>query len=181
MHLLFFAGSLRADSVNKKYAREALRFAKELGHDGEFIDLKSYPLPLMDEDIQNNEGFPAPLAQLAEKIAKADALVISSPEYNGGISSPLKNALDWLSRLSPMPLADKSLLLLAASPGPLSGVRGLWHTRVPFEAVGVHVYPAMSGLGGAFDAFDAEGKLKDEKKAAALKGTLEKFIKHVAK
>jgi NAD(P)H-dependent FMN reductase len=176
MTTLFFAGSLRADSVNKKYVKEALRLANELSHEGEFIDLKSYPLPVFDEDIQNSTGFPAELTQLAEKISAADALVISTPEYNGSIPGNLKNLIDWLSRLNPMPLADKSLLLLAASPGPLSGVRGLWHTRVPFEAVGVHVYPNMVGLGGAFDAFDAEGKLKDEKKAAMLKDTLAKFL-----
>ncbi len=161
MAVLFFAGSLRADSFNKKHAREALRLAKEKGIEGEFIDLRDYAMPVYDEDIQNGEGFPESVKKLAEKITAADALVISTPEYNGSIPGVLKNVIDWLSRLNPMPLADKSLLLLGASPGALGAVRGLWHTRVPFEAVGVHVYPTMVGLPKAGDAFDDAGALKD--------------------
>lgn len=181
MHILFFAGSLRADSVNKKYAKEALRVARELGHDGTFLDLKAHPLPVYDGDDEAATGIPAAAKAIAEQVAKADALVIATPEYNGSIPGGLKNLIDWLSRMQPMPLAGKSLLLLSAAPGPLSGVRGLWHTRVPFEAVGVHVFPNMVGLGGAFDAFDTNGQLKDEKKAAMLKDTLAQFVKHVGK
>jgi len=181
MTVLFFAGSLRTESFNKKHAREAMRLAGEKGIKGEFIDLRDYAMPVYDEDIQDNEGFPDTVTKLAEKISAATALVISTPEYNGSIPGGLKNVIDWLSRLKPMPLADKSLLLLAASPGPLSGVRGLWHSRVPFEAVGVHVYPTMIGLAKAHEAFDEAGKLKDEKTTANLQATLEKFIAHVAK
>lgn len=181
MHILFTAGALRTDSLNKKHAKEALRLAQELGHAGEFIDLREYAMPVYDGDDEAKNGVPENAKKLAEKIAAADALVISTPEYNGSIPGGLKNVIDWLSRLKPMPLADKHLLLLAASPGPMAGVRALWHTRVPFEAVGVHVYPTMSGLGGAGDAFDEQGRLKDEKRAKALKELLEKFAAHIGK
>ncbi len=181
MHILFTAGALRTDSFNKKHAKEALRLAIELGHTGEFVDLRDHSMPVYDGDIEAASGVPKETQALAAKIARADALVISTPEYNGGIPGVLKNVLDWLSRLKPMPLADKHLLLLAASPGAMGGLRSLWHTRVPFEAVGVHVYPTMSGLSQAGDAFDDQGKLKDEKKIKALKELLEKFTKHVGK
>lgn len=181
MKIVFTAGSLRANSLNKKFAQEALRLAKELGHDGEFLDPRDYALPLYDGDDEEKNGAPLNARKLAEKIAAADAVVLATPEYNGGIAGNVKNTLDWLSRLKPMPLADKHLLLLGATPGAMGALRGLWHTRQPFEAVGMHVYPGMMGLGMAGEAFGADGHFADEKKAAQLKELLEKFLKHAGR
>lgn len=180
MKLLIFAGSLRADSCNKKFAREAVRLAKEAGHEAEFVDLKDYPMPVYDGDIEAASGIPKETSALAKKIQAADALVISSPEYNGSISSPLKNTVDWVSREKPASLTDKHLLLLAASPGALGGIRGLWHTRQPFEALGVHVFPNMMSLPNAYSAFNEQGQLSDEKTAARLKDLLTQFIAHAS-
>lgn len=181
MHILFTAGSLRTESLNKKLAKEALRLARELGHDGEFVDLKLFPMPIYDGDDEDKNGAPENARKLAEKISAADAIVLATPEYNFSMPGGLKNVVDWLSRLKPMPLADKHILLLGATPGALSAVRGMTHTRQPLDAIGMHVYPAMMGLGGAGDAFDAQGKLTDEKKAKALKDLLEKFTAHAGK
>lgn len=179
MKLLVFAGALRADSCNKKFVHEALSLAKEAGVDGEFIDLKDYPMPVYDGDIETASGIPDTTKQLGKKIAAADALIISTPEYNGSIPGILKNTVDWLSRDKPMPLGGKHLLLLAASPGKMGGIRSLWHSRQPFEVLGVHVFPGMMGLSDAYNAFDDQGKLKDEKIVQQLKKTLDQFIKHV--
>jgi NAD(P)H-dependent FMN reductase len=178
MKLLAFAGSLRADSCNKKFAREALRLA---GAEGEFLDLRDYPMPVYDGDIEAASGVPETAKALGKKILAADALVISTPEYNGSIPGILKNVIDWLSREKPVSLAGKHVLLLAASPGAMGGIRALWHSRQPFEVLGVHVFPGMMGLPNAYNAFDEQGKLKEEKTAQQLKATLEQFIAHVKK
>ncbi len=179
MKLIVFAGSLRTDSCNKKFAREALRLAKETGAEAEFIDLKDYPMPVYDGDIESTTGIPDATKALGKKIIAADAMIISTPEYNGSIPGVLKNIIDWLSREKPVSIEGKHLLLLAASPGKLGGVRSLWHTRQPFEVCGVHVYPGMMGLPDAYNAFDEQGKLKDEKTIGQLKKTLASFSKHV--
>ncbi len=179
MNLLIFAGSLRVDSCNKKFAREALRLAKEIGVDGEFVDLKDYPMPVYDADIEAVSGIPEATARLGKKIASADALLISTPEYNGSIPGVLKNVVDWLSREKPVSLTGKHLLLLAASPGALGGIRSLWHSRQPFEVLGVHVFPGMMGLPNAYNAFDEQGRLKEDKTLQNLRKTLDQFIKHV--
>lgn len=179
MKILTFAGSLRTDSLNKKHAREALRLVKELGHDGEFVDLRDFNLPVYDGDIQD-KGFPEGLSTLAEKITAADALILSTPEYNFSMPGGLKNVVDWLSRLKPVPLANKPILLLGATPGALSAVRGMTHTRQPLDAVGMHVYPGMLGLGQAHTHFDSAGKLTEEK-AKPLKELIEKFLNHIGK
>lgn len=181
MHMLFTAGSFRTDSLNKKYAKEALRLAKELGHTGEFVDLRDYAIPVYDGDDEAKNGAPAGVKKLGEQIAAADAVVLSTPEYNYSMPGGLKNVVDWLSRLRPSPMAGKPLLLLGASPGALSAVRGMTHSKVAFDSVGMHVFPTLLGLGMAGEAFDTDGKLKDEKKAAALKDLIDKFAKHVGK
>ncbi|HEU5048454.1 MAG TPA: NAD(P)H-dependent oxidoreductase [Rickettsiales bacterium] len=181
MKLLCFAGALRKDSYNKKFVREAMRFAREAGAETEFVDLKDYPMPPYDGDIESTTGIPETTSALAKRIAAADALIISTPEYNGSIPGILKNVVDWLSREKPVSLTNKPLLLLAASPGALGGVRSLWHTRVPFEVLGVHVFPNMMGLQNASTAFDEQGKLKEEKPTQQLKKLVEQFITHIRK
>jgi chromate reductase len=180
MKVLAFAGSLRRESANKKLAREALRVLVE--HSlarAEFADLKDYPMPLYDGDREQNEGLPDEVVKLGARIADAEALIVATPEYNGSISSVLKNAIDWISRLKPMPIAGKHLLLLSASPGGWGGVRGLWHSRVPLEAVGAHVFPQMMSLPGAGSAFDEAGRLTGAP-AQQLQTLLHAFASHTA-
>lgn len=179
MKILFFAGALRADSCNKKLVREAMRLAENLGsHDLEFLDLKDYPMPPYDGDIEVATGLPEATVMLGKKIRNADAIVLSTPEYNGSMPGTLKNILDWLSREKPVSLTGKPLLLLGASPGMLGSVRSLWHSRQPLEVLGMHVYPGTQGVPNAYNAFDAQGQLKDEKMRQQLQALLEQFIAH---
>ncbi len=136
-------------------------------------------MPPYDGDVESASGVPESTVRLGRKITAADALIISTPEYNGSIPGVLKNVVDWLSREKMVSLAGKHLLLLAASPGALGGTRSLWHTRQPFEVLGVHVFPGMMGLPNAYNAFDEQGRLKDERTVQRLQTTLAQFIKHV--
>jgi NAD(P)H-dependent FMN reductase len=182
MKILLFAGSLRRDSLNKKFAREAARLLSALpGVETEFVDLQPLAVPVYDGDVEAAIGVPAGVHEFARKIAAADALVLSTPEYNGSIPGVLKNTIDWLSRLKPVSVSGKPLLLLAASPGALGGIRSLWHTRQPLEVLGAHVFPEMMGLPLAHEAFDASGALKDAKTAERLAGLLERFVAHARK
>jgi chromate reductase len=181
MKILFFAGALRADSCNKKFVREAKRLMEAKGgYETEFVDLKDYPMPVYDGDIEASSGVPETTIKLGEKIRAADAIVVSTPEYNGSIPGILKNTIDWLSREKNVSLTGKPLLLLAASPGALGGVRSLWHSRQPFEVLGVHVFPGMMGLSNAYTAFDDKLHLKEEKPAQQLQKLLDQFSAHIS-
>lgn len=182
MKILFFAGALRKDSCNKKFVREAMRLVNEKGGaETEFLDLKDYPMPPYDGDIESGSGLPETTVKLGEKIRSADAIILSTPEYNGSIPGTLKNIIDWLSREKNVSLAGKHLLLLAASPGALGGVRALWHSRQPFEVVGTHVFPGMQGLSNAYKAFDEAGKLTEERTIQNLQKLLDQFTAHISK
>lgn len=180
MKILAFAGALRKDSVSKLLVREAARLAGEhhrLAVD--LLDLKDHDFPVYDTDIEAERGIPDSIHRLGQRVAAANALIIASPEYNGGISSVLKTAVDWLSRIKPVPLTGKFLLLLSASPSGSGGMTGLWHTRVPFEALGVHVFPHMVAIPRAQTAFGPNGHLSDAKAAEKLAQVLDSFIRHV--
>ncbi len=180
MKILTFAGSLRRDSLNKKMCMNAKNFLQnDSAVDIQYIDLQTLHIPLYDGDLEADKGLPESVQKLCAEIEKVDALIISTPEYNGSISGVLKNTLDWLSRKKPNPLIGKQILLLAASPGLLGGIRGLWHSRVPFEALGCHVYPEMFGLGQAHQQLATGDYIGDEKLKSQFERILKEFVQYI--
>jgi chromate reductase len=85
--------------------------------------------PLYNADLQNSTGFPGPVNTLADAIRAADGVIFVTAEYNFGIPGPLKNAIDWVSRLPNQPFAGKPIALQSASPGPVGGARVQYDLR----------------------------------------------------
>jgi len=178
-HLIAFAGSLRADSYNKLLVNNAADLARANGAEVTVIDLKEYPLPIFDEDLEKELDSPE-LTQLRKLFSSANGLLIASPEYNGSFSSVLKNTLDWLSR----PAQDQSYSpaygqftvgLMATSPGGLGGIRGLSHIRELMSNLGSLVVPNQIAVGASYEAFDDKGKLAN----GAMSDRLEALVKQV--
>jgi chromate reductase, NAD(P)H dehydrogenase (quinone) len=126
LHFVTLLGSLRKASYNAAVARALPDLApagvtiRPLSSVGEF--------PLYNADIQA-EGFPAPALAMGEAIAKADGLIIVTPEYNYSVPGCLKNAIDWLSRLPVQPFAGKPVAIQSGSPGLIGGARAQYHLR----------------------------------------------------
>lgn len=180
MKILVFAASLRKDSLNRKLATVAADILRsQPGTNVDHVDYREFEMPIYDGDLEDASGIPAGGRAFIKRIESADAIVISTPEYNGGIPGTLKNAIDWASRSRPVPFTGKHILLLGASPGGLGAVRGLLHTRVPLETLGSFVYPQMFGVPKADAAFDESGKFKDPKQAENLTKLITSFLKVV--
>lgn len=175
--ILLLPGSVRAASLNFSLLQSVPTTLGSL----DLVKPEELRGPIFDEELLDATGVPAGFRLIGERIARTDAVIVSSPEYNGSIASPLKNLLDWTSKMDPMPWEDRPVLLLGASPGALGAVRGLWHTRVPFEALGAWVYPEMFGLPRAHEAFDPEGQLKDLKMRSRFHALLEDFSRFVSR
>ncbi|MFE4874975.1 NADPH-dependent FMN reductase [Streptomyces sp. NPDC056682] len=96
VHILAFVGSLRAGSYNGQLAEAAVKHAPE----GVEVTLHEglADVPFYNEDIDTDERRPATATRLREEAARADALLLVTPEYNGTMPAVLKNAIDWLSR-----------------------------------------------------------------------------------
>ena len=184
--ILAFAGSVRKDSFNKKLVRIAADGAREAGIKVTVIDLKDYPLPLFDQDLETAEGLPENAQKLKKLFIDHQGLLIASPEYNSSITPVLKNALDWISRPAPneVPLAafqGKVASLISASPGALGGLRGLVHVRAILGNLGVIVLPDQIAVPKAHDAFADDGALKDAKQQAGVRQLGKKLAETVSK
>lgn len=171
--ILVFAGSTRADSYNKKLVKIAGMGAEKAGAEVTFLDLKTLPLPLFDEDLEEAEGLPANARQFKDLLLSHQGLLIACPEYNSSITAVLKNAIDWASRPveGEAPLAcfkGKVCALMSASPGALGGLRGLTPVRSILENIGVLVIPDQVAISKAHEAFTLDGHLKESKQQAAI-------------
>jgi len=166
--LLAFAASLRRESWNRKLLGLAADLAREAGAEVDVAEFREFDMPLYDADLLAVSGLPAGASELARRVGAADGLLLASPEYNFSLPGTLKNAIDWVSRIRPVPLRGKSALLLSASNGQVGGIRGLWQLRIPLEGLGVLVYPDMYALPWADKAFGLDGKLIEPERQARL-------------
>lgn len=186
--ILAFAGSAREASYNKLLVKIAAEGARAAGAEVTYLDLRDLPIPLFDEDLEAKEGIPENARKLKELMMAHQGLLIASPEYNGSITAVLKNAIDWASRPLPgePPLAlscfrDKVAALMSASPGGLGGLRGLNHVRSILTGVGVLVLPDQRSISKAYEAFDADGRLKEPQQQAAVEQLGSKLATVIAK
>lgn len=172
--ILALAGSTRKGSLNKKLIKLAAKGAEAAGAEVTLIDLRDFPMPFYDGDLESAEGLPEKGRDFKKLMVDSDGILIASPEYNSGYSAVLKNAIDWASRASTegepgfLAFTGKYAALLSASPGALGGIRGLYQLREMLQNITMTVMPKMQAIPKAHEAFDENGNLKDEKLAKSV-------------
>ncbi|AKM04729.1 NADPH-dependent FMN reductase [Burkholderia pyrrocinia] len=176
IRILAISGSTRRDSLNQKLLNVAASGASDAGATVTPVRLSDYELPIYDGDLEAEIGVPARVRALQALVAAHDAVLIATPEYNGGYSALLKNAIDWISRPREDGTAGAALLggkvaaLVSASPGQLGGLRSQMGMRAVLDKLGMLVIPESFALSAAHDAFDAEGQLKDANAGKLVRG-----------
>ncbi len=171
--ILVFAGSLRADSFNKKLVRIAAAGAHAAGAETTMLDLRDLPMPIYDGDIEKAQGLPPNAKAFKQLLIEHHGVLLSTPEYNSQYPAVLKNAIDWASRQEPgdtplMAFKGKIAGVMSASPGALAALRSQMLVRSLLLYLGMVVVPAQIGIARAGEAFDDAGRLKDEKQHAAI-------------
>jgi NAD(P)H-dependent FMN reductase len=184
--VLCFAGSLRTGSFNKKLARLAAAAARQAGAEVTELDIRDYPLPLYDGDLEASEGLPPNARRLKDAFLAHRGFILACPEYNSGISGPLKNLIDWVSRpVQGQPALAEYLgrvaLLISASTGVLGGLRGLVMVRMILSNINVLVLPEQLTIPKADAAFDESGALKDASLQERLSKITAKLVTTVGK
>ena len=158
LKLVGISGSLRDGSTNTKLLHEAARLFGEA--DFSLLDIR---FPLYDGDEEEAHGVPEAVKAAARQLDAADAVIISTPEYNKGPSGVLKNALDWISRAEVKPWNGKPVAVMSAASGRAGGERAQMILRgfmVPFRPMilqGPEIHLADSR-----NQFDDDGHLKGE-------------------
>jgi chromate reductase len=173
LDVVALSGSLRAGSYNTALLRAALALAP----DGVHVELHTIRgIPIYDGDEEARSGVPPVVQALKDRIARADALLIASPEYNNSLPGPLKNAIDWMSR-PPKDIArvfgGRPVGLIGATPG-RGGTRLAQTAWLPvFRTLGMRAYAEHSlYVGSAAEVFDGNGALRDD----TVKELLTKFL-----
>jgi NAD(P)H-dependent FMN reductase len=182
MRLLFFAGSTREGSYNKKLAKLAQHIATANGIEGVFVDLKDYPMPLYHGDLEANEGPPLKAQEFKALLTEYPGVFIATPEYNSSIPPLLKNTIDWVTRVRAKGetglevYKTRVFAISGASPGYYGAMRSLLTLRQILEVgVGATVIPQQLALPRAGDAFEEDGSLKDKVQQNLLKDVVEKL------
>lgn len=150
-------GSLRTGSYTQLGLKVAAQRVEALGAEVEILDLREMQLPFCNGAKEYPE-YPD-VQRLRDTVANADGLILATPEYHGGVSGVIKNALDLMSfdQLSGKVTGLISIL------GGQSNSNALNDLRIIMRWVYGWVIPEQIAIGQAYSAFTAEGKLVDEK------------------
>lgn len=170
IRVLGISGSLRKGSYNTA----ALRAAQELLPDGMTLDFADLaPLPMYNPDV-DAAGTPDVVQRFKDRIARADALLIATPEYNYSVPGILKNAIDWASRpAGKSPLNGKPVAMMGASTGAFGTVRAQLHLRdmCLYNDMPVVRMPEVLIMNAA-KKFDDQGRLTDQDSRAFMRRLL---------
>lgn len=179
LNVIVLCGSLRKGSFNAALARQLPKLAP--------MNLRLAPappidtIPLYNQDIQD-AGNPPPVVDLTNAIRAADGMIIVSPEYNWSIPAPLKNAIDWVSKVKDQPFMGKPTALMSCAGGLLGGSRMQYHLRQSLTSVEATllVRPEVF-VTFAAKKFDDKLQLTDQATIDMVKAQLVAFEKFIRK
>jgi NAD(P)H-dependent FMN reductase len=165
--ILAFCGSARKGSLNQKILDIAIEGAREAGAEVTSISLGDYPMPIYHGDDEVERGLPEKAIELREVFRVNQGLLIGCPEYNGGVTALLKNAIDWVSRPydgepNLAVIAGKVVALVSGSGGMMGGGRAQAHMRQSFQVMQCLLVPQTASVPLLTAAsFGEDGTLKD--------------------
>ena len=183
VRVLAMSGSARMGSLNQRLLNVAVQGALAAGAEVTVVSLSDFPLPFFDSELEQEQGVPANALDLQKLFSEHDALLVASPDYNGGYTALLKNTIDWMSRpttekVSGMALfANKPTAVISASPGPMGGIRSMLAMRGVLEKLGAVLIPQTFTLGVAHLAFAENGQLTNPQVEGEVKAVGAALVK----
>jgi len=147
----------------------ALAGAKEAGARTRLLDLSEYHLIFCDGK-EDESGYPKDVFTLREDVRAAQGIILATPEYHGGYSGVLKNALDLMGFEE---FEGKMLGLVGVSGGGMGAFGAMNNLRAVGRALHAWVIPEQASIPEAYKVFDESGTLKDS--------ALEKRLKEVGR
>lgn len=152
------SGSIRAGSLHRRLGAVTAAALGERGIVTDVVDLAEYDLPIYHGDDEERDGVPASAVALHDRLAGHDGLLVLSPEYNGGPSALLKNAIDWVTRVDRATLRVPLVGFMSTSPGSRGGVNGLTVLRSIGEHMRLRLARSEFSLPDAGAAFAPVGE-----------------------
>jgi chromate reductase len=158
-NVAIIVGSLRRDSLNRKLAKALIAMAPP-PLQMEIVEIGQ--LPLFNQDWEADP--PPAVREFKERIARADAVLFVTPEYNRSVPGVLKNAIDVGSRpYGQSAWSGKPGAVISVSPGAIGGFGANHHLRQSLVFLDVPALPQPEAyIGNAHKLFDEQGALKDD-------------------
>ncbi|MGY5354447.1 NADPH-dependent FMN reductase [Wenyingzhuangia sp. IMCC45467] len=119
-NVIVFGASNSKSSINQQLAIYAASKLKEVNITT--VDLNDYEMPIYSIDKEGESGIPQLAKEFNDKMATADAFIVSFAEHNGVYATAFKNIFDWVSRINGKMWNDKPALFMATSPGERGGI-----------------------------------------------------------
>lgn len=158
-NIVGLCGSLRKGSFNRKLLNEAVRLYGLCDYAEILLDM-----PLYNGDRETEQGRPKEVEDLATAIKNADAVIVTTPEYNKGISGVLKNALDWISRVPGGVWKGKPTAILSAAGGCTGGETAQYMARHCFTTFGARLLTSpVVCIASASEQFDTNDYLLSDR------------------
>ncbi len=160
MKITVVSGSSRKESITVRIAKFLVKtFAEKYPqHQILFVNLQEHQIPFVEKVWSTINDVPEEYKEAAEKIYSADAFVLVTPEYNGSMSSALRNLFDHFPKQT-----KKVFGIVTASDGAMGGIRAAVSMQNQICAWFGVPCPQMLVIGNMQQRFDAEGNLTEEK------------------
>lgn len=162
--IVALCGSLGDDSATRRACELALDAAREHGARTELVDLRAWKLPFAASGFDADEWPDA--ARLNELVSGSDGMIWATPEYHGSFSGVLKNALDLGSFDE---YQGRAVALLGVAGGAIGATQSLSHLRGVARTLHAICINEQVSIARSYSAFDADGRLADEKVAQGLR------------
>ena len=169
------SGSLRTGSTNTAVLQTAAAVTPAGTTATLFDGLANLPHFNPDHDV---EPLPSAIVELRAAVGRADALLVSTPEYAGALPGSFKNALDWLvggTEITNKPTAwinvSSSLTHAAGAHASLRAVLGYVDAHI-VEAACAHIPVDRAAVG-------PDGKVTDPALTAQVTASVRALVAHV--
>ncbi|MBI3268883.1 MAG: NAD(P)H-dependent oxidoreductase [Planctomycetes bacterium] len=169
-------GSLRPGSYTRMALDAALAGAAEAGAETGLIDLRAYELPMCTGNDKKTTPPPGVL-RLRDEVRAARGILLATPEYHGGYSGVLKNALDLMGFEE---FEGKMIGLVGVAGGKMGAGSALDGLREVARALHAWVVPEQASIPQAWQAFDEKGRCKDAELEKRL-GEVGRQVAHFAR
>ncbi|ARQ05784.1 FMN-dependent NADPH-azoreductase [Macrococcoides canis] len=175
-NIVFVCGSLRNGSYNRIYMETMIQHVPE---DWSIKEVSFKDVPLYNFDLEGEQE-PQAVTEFRDALSEADGIIIVTPEYNTGVPGPLKNAIDWASRVKnkgdKSPLVDRPFAIAGCSPGATGSALSQAQLRQTLTAMNAHIMPGPKLIiGKVHELITPEQTIEDARTISYMKRFVDAF------
>ncbi len=173
MKITIVSSSTRLNRISHRIALALKIEIEKTTHDVHIIDLKDLALPTFEERYGHVSDPEGKLEKTFKLLDSSDGLIFLTPEYNGAISSGLKNFIDVFAK---KPFEGKPIGVATGSTGALGGIRAAYQLQQTILSIFGYPIPQMLTVGHMDKVIDENGKVMEDTFQVRLEFFLKSYL-----